>query len=216
MYFMQLVLLRNKHIEVPEMVCTDSTRNISKIKVCSHDAFDYVRVWGRQRVEDATANLNAGDAGSFGTRIDWEGERSSILQIAERRPDVTWKSSAPVHRWSSEGSTGWHVGGLLGSRSGWIVNGRARVEAFTWILAGKASLESVRSKVDDACGDRRDFLEMLAWQRELSVERVEDWHRSREKVIYIEHLWNFFRCLQSGGWIARGIWEGRFAGKNSD
>ena len=52
----------------------------------------------------------------------------------------------------------------------------------------RASLESVRSKVDDACGDRRDFLEMLAWQRELSVERVEDWHRSREKVIYIEHL----------------------------
>ena len=52
----------------------------------------------------------------------------------------------------------------------------------------RASLESVRSKVDDACGDRRDFLEMLAWQRELSVERVEDWHRSREEVIYIEHL----------------------------
>ena len=59
---------------------------------------------------------------------------------------------------------------------------RARVEAFTWIWREKPHWRVFEVRWT-TLWDRRDFLEMLAWQRELSVERVEDWHRSREEVI---------------------------------
>ena len=47
----------------------------------------------------------------------------------------------------------------------------------------RTSLESIQSKMAEMCGDVRSLCEILAWQRGLSTERVEERKRSREDVL---------------------------------
>ena len=47
----------------------------------------------------------------------------------------------------------------------------------------RTSLESIQSKMAEMCGDVRSLCEILAWQRGLSTERVEDRKRSRQDLL---------------------------------
>ena len=47
----------------------------------------------------------------------------------------------------------------------------------------RTSLEGIQSKMAEMCGDVRSLCEILAWQRGLSTERVEERKRSREDVL---------------------------------
>ena len=75
-----------------------------------------------------------------------------------------------------------------------------------------ATVESIQSKMAEMCGDVRSLCEILAWQRGLSTERVEERKRSREDVLSdisasFLSAYNQLDELQSG--LQQCYWGGR-------